>query len=103
MAGFLRSPLSKKFQTTKFLFMSSTDRIDWKSIFSLSSMLYTILGVFSALVALQGFMIPNHFLDGGITGISILVEEVFHIPFSVCLILFNLPFIFIGYKKIGKT
>ncbi|MEP6261971.1 MAG: YitT family protein [Gillisia sp.] len=83
--------------------MSSTDRIDWKSIFSLSSMLYTILGVFSALVALQGFMIPNHFLDGGITGISILVEEVFHIPFSVCLILFNLPFIFIGYKKIGKT
>ncbi|MFN4762975.1 YitT family protein [Gillisia sp. Q332] len=83
--------------------MSNTDRIDWKSIFSLSSMMYTILGVFSALVALQGFMIPNHFLDGGITGISILVEEVFHIPFSVCLILFNLPFILIGYKKIGKT
>lgn len=83
--------------------MSSSDRINWRSIFSLSSMAYTILGVFSALIALQGFMIPNHFLDGGITGISILVEEVFHIPFSVCLILFNLPFIFIGYKQIGKT
>lgn len=69
----------------------------------MSSMAYTILGVFSALVALQGFMIPNHFLDGGITGISILMEEIFHIPFSVCLILFNLPFIFVGYKKIGKT
>lgn len=48
-------------------------------------------------------MIPNHFLDGGITGISILVEEVFHIPFSVSLIVFNLPFIYLGYKKIGKT
>lgn len=83
--------------------MSSSDRINWSSIFSLSSMAYTILGVFSALIALQGFMIPNHFLDGGITGISILVEEVFHIPFSICLILFNLPFIFVGYKKIGKT
>lgn len=83
--------------------MSSSDRINWRSIFSLSSMAYTILGVFSALIALQGFMIPNHFLDGGITGISILVEEVFHIPFSVCLILFNLPFILIGYKQIGKT
>lgn len=83
--------------------MNSSDRIDWKSIFSLSSMMYTLLGVFSALIALQGFMIPNHFLDGGVTGISILVEEVFHIPFSVCLILFNLPFIFMGYKKIGKT
>lgn len=48
-------------------------------------------------------MIPNHFLDGGVTGISILVEEVFHIPFSISLILFNLPFIYLGYKKIGKT
>lgn len=83
--------------------MSSTNSINWKSIFSLSSVTYTILGVFSALVALQGFMIPNHFLDGGITGISILVEEVFHIPFSISLIIFNLPFIYIGYKKIGKT
>lgn len=83
--------------------MNSSERINWRSIFSLSSMLYTIFGVISALIALKGFMIPNHFLDGGITGISILVEEVFHIPFSVSLILFNLPFIFAGYKIIGKT
>ena len=83
--------------------MSSSDTIRWKTIFSLSSLTYTILGVFSALVALQGFMIPNHFLDGGITGISILMEEVFHIPFSACLILFNLPFLYLGYRKIGKT
>lgn len=83
--------------------MSNSNAIDWKSIFSLSSILYTVFGVFSALVALQGFMIPNHFLDGGITGISILLEEVFHIPFSISLIIFNLPFLFLGYKKIGKT
>jgi uncharacterized membrane-anchored protein YitT (DUF2179 family) len=83
--------------------MDSSDRINWRSIFSFSSMAYTILGVLSALVALQGFMIPNHFLDGGVTGISILMEEVFHIPFSICLIVFNLPFILIGYKQIGKT
>lgn len=83
--------------------VSKTRAIDWKAIFSLSSILYTVTGVFSALVALQGFMIPNHFLDGGVTGISILLEEVFHIPFSVSLIIFNLPFIYLGYKKIGKT
>lgn len=83
--------------------MSKTNSIDWKSIFSLSSIIYTILGVFSALLALQGFMIPNHFLDGGITGISILLEEVFHIPFSASLIIFNLPFLYLGYRKIGKT
>nr|WP_240793884.1 YitT family protein [Antarcticibacterium arcticum] len=63
--------------------MNSSTPINWKSIFSLSSMAYTILGVFSALIALQGFMIPNHFLDGGITGISILMEEVFHIPLAL--------------------
>jgi uncharacterized membrane-anchored protein YitT (DUF2179 family) len=83
--------------------MKSSDRINWRSIFSLSSVLYTIFGVFSALIALQGFMIPNNFLDGGVTGISILIEKVFNVPFSVSLILFNLPFIIIGYKKIGKT
>lgn len=83
--------------------MSKPNLINWKSIFSLSSIIYTILGVSSAVIALQGFMIPNHFLDGGVTGISILLEEVFHIPFSVSLILFNLPFLYLGYKKIGKT
>lgn len=83
--------------------MSKSNSIDWKSIFSLSSIIYTILGVFSALLALQGFMIPNHFLDGGVTGISILLEEVFHIPFSASLVIFNLPFLYLGYRKIGKT
>jgi uncharacterized membrane-anchored protein YitT (DUF2179 family) len=48
-------------------------------------------------------MIPNHFLDGGITGICILIEEVFHVPFSILLVIFNIPFLYIGYKKIGKT
>ncbi len=83
--------------------MSNSNSIQWKSIFSFSSILYTILGVFSALIALQGFMIPNHFLDGGITGICILIEEVFHVPFSILLVIFNIPFLYIGYKKIGKT
>lgn len=81
----------------------SSNTINWKSVFSISSIIYTVLGVISALVALQGFMIPNHFLDGGVTGISILMEEVFHIPFSVSLILFNIPFIYLGYRNIGKT
>ena len=79
------------------------DKIDWKSILSISSLIYTLAGVSCAVVALRGFMIPNHFLDGGVTGISILIEEVFHIPISLLLIVFNLPFLYIGYKKIGKN
>lgn len=77
--------------------------IDWKSIFSLQSIVYTVLGLFIAVVALKGFMIPNSFLDGGVTAISILVNRVFKIHMSVLLIVFNLPFLIIGYKKLGKT
>ena len=48
-------------------------------------------------------MIPNRFLDGGITGISILLHEIFHFNISILVILLNLGFIYLGYRKIGKT
>jgi uncharacterized membrane-anchored protein YitT (DUF2179 family) len=83
--------------------MSHSDKIDWKRIFSPSSILFTILGVFSAIIALDGFMIPNHFIDGGITGISILFSQVLDIDIRFLLIGLNIPFILIGYKIIGKT
>ncbi|MDX1601584.1 MAG: YitT family protein [Salinimicrobium sediminis] len=83
--------------------MRKSKRINWSSIFSLRSILYTIFGVISAMIALEGFMLPNHFLDGGVTGISILVEAITLIPFTYLLVLFNLPFLYLGYKKIGKT
>ena len=77
--------------------------INWKHIFSLSAILYTVVGVFFAVIALKGFMMPNHFLDGGVTGLSILAHEATHYNISIFLILFNLPFVFIGYKKMGLT
>lgn len=66
-------------------------------------MLMTLLGVVFATVAFKGFMIPNRFLDGGITGLSILLHELFHVHIGVSLFFINLPFVFIGYRKIGKT
>lgn len=48
-------------------------------------------------------MIPNHFLDGGITGISILLHEIIHIDVSIPLVMLNLPLIYLGYKRIGKS
>ena len=83
--------------------MSHPSRIYWSSIFSLSSILYTVLGVGAAVIALKGFMIPNHFLDGGVTGISILVAELFHINISILLIVFNIPFVWVAWFKVGKT
>lgn len=83
--------------------MSHTENIDWKRIFSLHSLFFMALGVCFAAVAFKGFMIPNRFLDGGVTGLSILLHEWFHLDISIFLIVLNIPFIYIGYKKIGKT
>lgn len=82
--------------------MQHSNRINWRSLFSVSSIVYSVLGVFSAMIALEGFMLPNHFLDGGVTGISIVAEEILGIPFTILLVAFNLPFLILGYHKIGK-
>lgn len=47
------------------------------------------------------FLVPNHVIDGGVTGISLLVQELTGIPFSVLIILLNLPFFYVGYRRLG--
>jgi len=83
--------------------MSHSDRIDWGSIFSLPSVLFTLAGVLSMTFALTWFLLPNGFIDGGVTGVSILLYKQFHIPITVSLVLFNIPFVYVGFKKIGKS
>lgn len=81
----------------------SDTKINWQSFFSPAAIFYTMAGVFCAVVALKGFMIPNHFLDGGVTGISIILHELFHIEVGLLILIINLPFLYIGYRKIGKN
>ncbi len=47
-------------------------------------------------------MLPNHLLDGGVTGISIIISSVSGLPLGLFLVLLNIPFIYLGYKKFGK-
>ena len=61
-----------------------------------------LLGVILAGFGLKGFLVPNGFIDGGVTGISLLMNHVTHLPVSVWLFVFNIPFILIGAKQIGK-
>ena len=46
--------------------------------------LFIIVGVVIASFALKEFLVPNHFFDGGITGISLLVHEVYHFNLGYC-------------------
>ncbi|GGW96994.1 membrane protein [Salegentibacter mishustinae] len=55
------------------------------------------------MVGLKGFLVPNNFLDGGVTGISILLLGISPLHISLLLLIFNLPFVIIGFKKIGYT
>lgn len=61
------------------------------------------IGAAMMAVALEIFLVPNKMIDGGITGISIMLSHIFEIPLGILLTLLNLPFLVIGYKQIGKT
>ena len=47
------------------------------------------------------FLIPNHIIDGGITGISLLVQALPGVPFSLLIVVLNLPFFYLGYRRLG--
>ncbi len=69
----------------------------------LKDIVLIVLGIASAAFGLESFLLPNKFIDGGATGISLLVSELGFIPLYILLLLVNIPFIFLGYKVIGKT
>lgn len=65
---------------------------------------YTLmfLGVLSAGFGLKGFLMPNSFIDGGVMGISLLTNHETHLPLSIFIILFNIPFLVLGYWQISR-
>ena len=65
--------------------------------------IYLLIGSALAAVGLEIFLIPNNIIDGGIVGISIMTNYLSKIPLSFFLIVLNIPFLFLGYKQIGKT
>jgi len=80
-----------------------TDAVDWKVVWNFKNLVLIFVGTSLAVLAMKGFMIPNRFMDGGITGISILLHEIFHINISVLVIALNIVFVYLGYRRIGKT
>jgi uncharacterized membrane-anchored protein YitT (DUF2179 family) len=59
------------------------------------------LGIFSASFGLKGFLIPNNFIDGGATGISLLISQLTSAQFPLLLLLINIPFLLLGLRVIG--
>ena len=65
--------------------------------------LLIIAGVFSAAMGLKGFLLSSHFIDGGVTGISMLLSLTTPPPLAVWLPIINLPFVLLGYRQMGAA
>jgi uncharacterized membrane-anchored protein YitT (DUF2179 family) len=66
------------------------------------SILLIVLGIFSAAFGLKGFLLSSHFIDGGVTGVSMLLSNVLGWPLSLLILIINVPFIVIAYRQIGR-
>jgi uncharacterized membrane-anchored protein YitT (DUF2179 family) len=59
------------------------------------------LGIFSAGFGLKGFLLSSRFIDGGVTGVSMLLADVLGLPLWLLILVINLPFVALGYRQVG--
>lgn len=71
--------------------------------FFLSKYFFVTLGAFITAFALEGFLIPNNIIDGGIIGISIMANYITKFNLGLLIVLFNLPFLYLSFQRMGKT
>jgi uncharacterized membrane-anchored protein YitT (DUF2179 family) len=69
----------------------------------LANALLILGGVFSAGMGLKGFLFSSHFIDGGVTGISMLLAKTTTVPLALWLPLVNVPFVALGYHQLGRA
>ena len=72
-----------------------------KCIKQIPSMILIAIGASMAAAALEIFLIPNSIIDGGLTGISIILNTLFGGSLSLFVLVLNIPFLIIGYKQLG--
>lgn len=70
---------------------------------SIGQKIIVIIGGLIAAYGLEAVLIPNNVSDGGITGISIVISQLTPVSLGLLIALLNIPFIYLGYKQIGKT
>lgn len=63
---------------------------------------WIIIGAMMAAISLKVILIPNGLIDGGVTGISMMLSKLFGLSLSLLLFILNIPFVFLGYKHLGK-
>lgn len=76
-------------------------KVEWS--FFWKSAMFMLLGVLSASFGLKGFLLPNGFIDGGVTGMSLITAEISPLPFPLLLVLINLPFLLLAWISVSRN
>ncbi|MBJ6111394.1 YitT family protein [Hymenobacter sp. BT523] len=63
---------------------------------------FIIAGVIAAAFGLKAFLLSSHFIDGGVTGVSMLLAALLHLPLAALILVINLPFVALGYRQMGR-
>jgi uncharacterized membrane-anchored protein YitT (DUF2179 family) len=74
-----------------------------KNIQLLKEIFLISCGIVSACFGLKSFLMPSGFIDGGVTGISLLISTITSLKLYYLIIIINIPFVILGYHQIGKT
>lgn len=70
-------------------------------LYRVLQMVFITLGAAIAAFAVEGILVPNSILDGGVTGISMILNYVLEWKLSLCIIIINIPFMYIGFNNMG--
>ncbi|QOX62610.1 YitT family protein [Anoxybacterium hadale] len=95
--------MKRRLKPAKHHLRKKQKRLD-RNFFKICRKLLSItVGAALASIGLEIFLIPNNIIDGGVVGISIMASYLSGLPVGLFLLVLNLPFLFLGYRQIGKT
>ncbi len=82
--------------------MTKTIPLKFKILLIIRKMLFLTIGAFIAAAAIEGFLLPNNIIDGGVIGISMIATYLTKINLGLLVVLINFPFICLAFTKMGK-
>jgi uncharacterized membrane-anchored protein YitT (DUF2179 family) len=99
----LRSKYAKGIEISPYTYAKGYRELRILTKRNLKDFLLVTAGIFSAAFGFKGFLLSNEFVDGGATGISLLISNTTGIPLYFLIICVNIPFIFMGYRVVSKA
>jgi uncharacterized membrane-anchored protein YitT (DUF2179 family) len=99
----LRSKLAKGIEISPYIYAKGYRELAILTKRNFKDFVLVTAGIFSAAFGFKGFLLSNEFVDGGATGISLLISNTTGIPLYMLIICVNIPFIFMGARVVSKA